>query len=267
LAEISEPERHLIRLFQARDGLTILDVGSCEGEDSIRYARRFPFARIFAFEPLPDNVHLIQENIAKYNACNVEIIPQALSDRIGEADFYVSSGAPPKPFAGEQWIYGNKSSSLLSPAVPGAMYGWIEFKRKIRVPTNTVAEFCRARDIGTIDFLHLDVQGGELLVLSGAGPMLRKIGAIWLEVSDVELYRGQPLRKEVRAVMRANGFARCSVVNNGVEGDEFYVNLRRPRMWRHLIRVHANRCIAFLRFYAGMIRSRIAFQPLSGKRS
>ena len=48
LATPSVPEIELARLFSRTSRLTIFDIGSCEGEDSIRYARRFPRARIFA---------------------------------------------------------------------------------------------------------------------------------------------------------------------------------------------------------------------------
>src|SRR5262249_34968217 len=141
---------------------------------------------------------LIEANLRTYNVKNAEVVPQALSDQAGYAEFYVSSGVPQELFAGERWNYGNKSSSLLAPAQAEPMYGWIKFKRTITVATNTLAKFCAEHKIEQVDFIHMDVQGGEGLVLAGAAPMLQNVAAIWLEVSDAELYKGQPLRNEIR---------------------------------------------------------------------
>jgi precorrin-6B methylase 2 len=67
LAEVSPAEQELMRLFRADEALAVFDIGSCEGEDSIRYARRFPSARVFAFEPLPGNQQLIRANFARFD--------------------------------------------------------------------------------------------------------------------------------------------------------------------------------------------------------
>jgi FkbM family methyltransferase len=254
LATPSEAELELIQVFRRDEALTIFDIGACEGEDSIRYARQFPLARIFAFEPLPENLTLICANFNAYQVSTAEILPQALSDRVGEAEFYVSSGRPTQLFAGEHWNYGNKSSSLLPPVRSEPMYGWIEFNRAIMVTTTTLAKFCADRQIDHIHFIHMDVQGGEHLVLVGAGPMVRNIEAIWLEVSDVELYSGQPLRDEIRRWMTANGFIRCHTISRGMEGDEFYVNLRYPRIWSYVLKRYLHKLKSIARNRAATIK-------------
>jgi FkbM family methyltransferase len=190
----SIPEQALMSLFDPDTALTIFDIGACEGEDSIRYCRRFPSARLFTFEALPANQGLIRENFVRYAITRAELVPLALSDRFGTAAFHVSSGRPKEEFAGKDWNYGNKSSSLLAPASSAPMHDWIEFRDSITVPTETLARFCSARGIRSIDFVHLDVQGAEGLVLAGAGPMLRQVGSLWLEVSEAEVYSGQPRR-------------------------------------------------------------------------
>jgi len=50
--------------------------------------------RKFIFELLPENQTLILENFKKYNVTNVELIPEALFDKEGVNDFYISSGEP-----------------------------------------------------------------------------------------------------------------------------------------------------------------------------
>lgn len=206
----------------------ILDIGACEGEDSIRYGRLFPRARIFSFEPLPANQAIVRANFARYGSA-AELVPVALSDRAGTATFHVSAGRPAELFSGQEWNYGNKSSSLLPPKTPEKMYGWIDFPETITVTTETLDAFRAARGLGRIDFIHLDVQGAEALVLAGAEATLPRVGAVWLEVSNQELYRGQQLAAEIDATMRRHGFALALAHQREIEGDRLYLNLRRGR--------------------------------------
>jgi FkbM family methyltransferase len=235
LAQVSIPEAQLSRFHKPGAPLFIFDVGSCEGEDSVRYARRFPRARIHAFEPLPANQTLIQKNLENHEVGNVTVSPVALSAQTGEAVFHVSAGRPAIEFAGKDWNYGNKSSSLLPPAGESPMYGWVHFPEKITVPTRTLDDYCEEHAVTLIDFVHMDVQGAELLVLKGARRMLPRIDALWLEVSDQSLYQGQVLRPQMEAFMRSRGFALLLQEQHAAEGDQFYVNLRNPRFWPALI--------------------------------
>jgi hypothetical protein len=121
--------------------------------------------------------------------------------------FHVSAGAPPQ-YAGRDFDYdfGNKSSSLLSPGAAIDAYPWLEFLGTMRVNTERLDHLAARLGLPHIDFLHLDVQGAELLVLRGAGDLLPRIHTVWLEVEDVPLYRGQPLRADVRDFMERRGF-------------------------------------------------------------
>jgi len=257
LSTTSEPEAELLRIFGPDEQLVILDIGSCEGEDSIRYARRFPLARIFAFEPLPSNQAIARHNFERYGVRNAELIPVALSDRDGEAEFHVSSGRPKDLFSGEHWNYGNKSGSLLSPAGNEPMHGWIEFKEKVTVACSTVGAFCAARGIDRVDFVHMDVQGAEHLVLSGFGPILARTKAIWLEVSETRLYRDQKIRREIERLMNAKGFVLAFESRRQGEGDQFYANVRYARMVRCLLRNWLVRLGRAARFRLGALRSRL----------
>jgi FkbM family methyltransferase len=234
LAERSRAEREVMRIWPSDAALTIFDIGCCEGEDSIRFARRFPNARVFSFEPLPANQALVRINFEKYHVTNTELVPLALSDRVGTAVFHVSTGEPKEKFAGQDWNYGNKSSSLLPPSSDAPMHGWIRFPEKITVQCSTFDEFCRQRTVSQVDFVHMDVQGAEWLVLQGAAKMLPRIGALCLEYADAELYAGQKLRTDIEKLLRAAGFALVYTEARGTEGDQFYVNQRNWRGKRHL---------------------------------
>lgn len=260
LAIPSVPELELMRLHGCSEALTIFDIGCCEGEDTVRYARRFPNARVFAFEPLPENQRIAAGNLSRYAVGNAELIPCALSDRAGEATFHVSSGRPMEEFAGKDWNYGNKSSSLLPPSGDEPMHGWIEFKETIRVSTETLDGFSSGRAIGRIDFVHMDVQGAEQLVLNGARRTLPRVAAVWLEVSARALYRGQALRPEIGAFMRDHGFILALEALNEIEGDQLYVNRRFARTWPYLASRRIRALARRARFRAGHWMSLIARQ-------
>jgi hypothetical protein len=61
--------------------------------------------------------------------------------------------------------------------------------------------------LAPIDFLKLDIQGGELTALRHAPRVLQACVAIQLEISFVALYEDQPTFGEVDVWMRNNGFA------------------------------------------------------------
>jgi len=74
-------------------------------------------------------------------------------------------------------------------------------------------------DIGDIDFIKIDVQGGELVVFENASRSLSSALLIQTEVEFVELYKGQPMFADVDTFLRANGFQFHTM--NGVSGRAF----------------------------------------------
>jgi FkbM family methyltransferase len=201
----------------------IFDIGSCEGEDAVRYTRAFPRASVYAVEALPENVARIRETLETRDVHDIVVVPYAFSDRVGIAEFHVSSGRPPHASPDEDWDYGNKSSSLLAPDLHLQVHPWVSFDRVQSVPVLTLAEYCATAGIGQVDFIHLDVQGAELQVLRGAGPMLETTRAVWLEVESVPLYAGQPLKADVERFMAERGFTLLVDAVRRISGDQLYV--------------------------------------------
>lgn len=211
-------------MFKRRDPITIFDIGACEGEDSIRYARLFPKASIFAFEPMPVNIDRMRPLLRKYRVDGqVRPFNVALSDSSGVSQFHPSFGHPEGIEETPDWDYGNKSGSLLAPGSVTEHHPWLKFGDAIDVETVRLDAFCKTNGVLAIDFVHIDVQGAELAVLRGAGAMLAKIRAIWMEVEAVPLYKGQPLAGEVEAFMLGNGFTKYRDDLAGISGDQLYV--------------------------------------------
>jgi hypothetical protein len=94
----------------------------------------------------------------------------------------------------------------------------------IQVQTDTLANFCASRQIDTIDFIHMDVQGAELKVLAGAGDLISRIKAVWTEVERIPLYAGQPLKSDVERFMEDHAFLKLKDTVGAVSGDQLFVN-------------------------------------------
>jgi len=61
-------------------------------------------------------------------------------------------------------------------------------------------------DLGDVDFMKLDVQGAELMVLQNAARVLKEVSVIQVEVEFLELYENQPLFADVDRFLRGQGF-------------------------------------------------------------
>lgn len=224
--QASPIEADLLGVFHPGSALVIFDIGSCEGEDSIRYARLFPNATIYAVEPLEANLRRIHANLERYRCPGIRVVPCAFSDAGGSASFYVSSGRPPQVGPEVDWDFGNKSSSLLAPDQHLVVHPWVRFDEVVEVPTQTLTDFCAGEKVTDIDLIHLDVQGAELKVLSGGLTVLERTKLIWLEVERVQLYAGQPFAHDVERFMTTHGFRLARQQVGPVAGDQLWVNRR-----------------------------------------
>ena len=219
-----EIQNELNSFFKLNNVKTILDIGACDGLDSIKYAKLYPFSKVYSFEPLLKNFKLIERNLRKYNINNVYPVNLALSTEKGNATFYVSSGRPQEIDKNIEWDFGNKSSSLLEPNKTVEVHPWLKFDEQIIVKTDTVKNKMVEFEVETIDFIHMDVQGAELMVLKGTSDYISKIKMIWLEVENIELYKKQPLTADVEFFLKSNNFVKIKDTVNHIAGDQLWVN-------------------------------------------
>lgn len=106
------------------------------------------------------------------------------------------------------WCRAPGMSSLLEPneAVMKLLHG---FPAYAKVLATTDVETVRLDDIpetvGT-EFIKIDVQGGELIALSGATRRLKDVLAVHTEVMFIPMYKDQPLFADIESFMRQQGF-------------------------------------------------------------
>lgn len=99
----------------------------------------------------------------------------------------------------DRWrlVFADRPLSARDEMVPK---GWTE------APVTRLDEWASANDVGKVDFIKLNIQGGELEALRGAGDLLGGVLGILTEVSFVESYIGRPLFADVDQFLRGNGF-------------------------------------------------------------
>ena len=128
-----------------------IDVGCHEGEFLDLFLKYAPQGNHFAFEPLPD----YYDNLVKNYGQKCKIYPQALSDEKGESTFnYVISNPA---YSGLQKRNYDKPN---------------EKDTSITVQTDLLDQLLPAKT--KIDFMKIDVEGGEYQVLKGAVKTLKE---------------------------------------------------------------------------------------------
>lgn len=203
------------------EDFVILDIGASDGLDSLRYSKLFPSATIHSFEPEPMSYGLLSEYIKTYGGNKIHSYNYALGDiDDNSTDFYISDGYPDALKKEEN--RGFRSSSMLAPQVHLLQWPWIKFEKK-------TTKMCRydSLNIPVAHYIHMDVQGSELKVLSGFGDKLKDILGIRLEVSKVPMYKDQPLCHDIFNFMIQHGFTLFNKYEGidipGFTGDKFYV--------------------------------------------
>ncbi len=81
-----------------------------------------------------------------------------------------------------------------------------DVEREASVETMSLDACLAANDVARGDFIELDVQGGELEVLTGAERTLGGTLGIQAEVEFAPMYLGQPLFADIDAFLRARAF-------------------------------------------------------------
>jgi FkbM family methyltransferase len=128
--------------------MVFVDIGANLGEYSVFAAKRVRAGRVLAFEPLPGMVKRLKENIDLNGFSNVDILPIGLSDTeailpIHEID---------------------DSHEGLSTFYPGSM----KSKYRVEVPLKILDSEVRNLGVNRVDFIKMDIEGGELGALKGA---------------------------------------------------------------------------------------------------
>jgi FkbM family methyltransferase len=174
---------------QGRSVECIFDVGANVGQSALSFARDFPQARIYAFEPFHSIFARLQSNVAR--EARITPLQRALGSRAEQLRV---------GFDGDSISQTNR----IAPVTDGGHAG--DPLTEV-IDVETVDEFCRAHSIERIDILKTDTEGYDVEVLRGAARMLeqRRIQLVITEAGFVGDQHHTPF-SESYELLRANGF-------------------------------------------------------------
>ncbi len=175
---------------------TLLDAGANKGQFSLAFRSLRPRARIIAYEPLPAAADVYEQLLPPDGRTSLQRVALASSD--GSAKFYVADRAD--------------SSSLLRPGRGQERAFDIRGAQIIEVRVRRLDACVDFASLARPVLLKVDVQGGELGVFQGCDS-LAEVGFIYVELSFVELYEGQPLFHEVTEYLWNQGFIIAGIFN------------------------------------------------------
>lgn len=179
-------------------GLHLCDVGSRGGvlEDFLPAAQ---FTRVTGFEPDHEECERLNQAAAKRPLTwkQEKHYQVALGDRNARQSLIVCND--------------RQFSSTLEPVKQLPVdFGREECFRvvdRLDMDVESLDSFCAQQGIEDLDFLKVDVQGGELAILKGGDEMVTKhLLGIRCEVEFAHLYVGQPLFSEMELHLRESGF-------------------------------------------------------------
>jgi len=149
-------------------GMVAVDVGANVGRHMLTMSRLVGEAgHVYAFEPNSENCRALMLTIRENDLSNVELIPVALSDRIGAIAFTQAIGGNGGflYFIDDPVLHPNCS------VVP-------------TIPLDTLIDPVR------LDFIKVDVEGAEHLVISGAMDLIRKHRPVIVTEFSVDMLSG-----------------------------------------------------------------------------
>jgi FkbM family methyltransferase len=180
-------------------GMNVLDVGAHHGYYTLLASRLVGSrGKVFSFEPSPRERRALRWNSILNGRTNIRIQPFALGNSRGEGSLYLADSF-------------NTGLNSLRPQVV--------VSDVVRVPISitTLDSWIAAHPLKNVDFLKLDVEGGELDVFKGAQLFLSRQSrpVILAEVQDVRTMPWGYQAKEILTFLADRQFSWFSLTSDG----------------------------------------------------
>lgn len=180
------------------EGSVFLDVGAHIGYFSIKAARRVgKSGHVLAFEPNPETLKLLRDNVTANRAENVLVEPIACTDREQTLTL----------FAGPSINTGMSSIDSRNVPLEGA-------PRPYTVRGRPIDDVLRELNLTRVDAIKVDVEGAEVYVLRGAIDTLKRFHPkLVVEVVPEQLANLGSTRDDLTSLIKDAGYNRSRPLN------------------------------------------------------
>tara|TARA_B110000211_G_C14004729_1_gene520249 strand:- start:470 stop:1156 length:687 start_codon:yes stop_codon:yes gene_type:complete len=171
-------------IFNTDSKLTILDVGTYDGKDSLEFSKLFPKSEIYSFEADERSVKVF--NRVAGNISNINLIKTALSNIDGDIDWYASDSETRRHYDFEEgW---SASSSIKKPDNHLNIFTDVSFNKSTKVKSTRLDTWLNNNDqISDIDIMWVDVNGGEREFIEGAlNTLQNRVKYLYIEFNGVQ---------------------------------------------------------------------------------
>jgi FkbM family methyltransferase len=178
--------------LKGRNIHTVFDIGANVGQFARQIHRVLPDAMLYSFEPLEDCYNELLKkmgHLPRFRAFNF-----ALSDRNGQAEIYRNDFTP--------------SSSLLPmEELHKRAFPFTEHARLQTIQIRRMDDILDKLHIVDNILVKIDVQGYEDKVIRGGQNVISQAKVLIVETTFETLYDGQPLWKDIFALLSNMGFS------------------------------------------------------------
>jgi FkbM family methyltransferase len=205
----------------------IFEAGMCDAKDTLLFKKVWPESTVYTFEPnrslfdigtrnitsqygLPDP--LVIDGILRWRSHNINLYPYILSDEINQRLFYESD------FPATSSIYENNFDDV---CIPQTVLNSLKLKSKsdmkvydekaTLLPSVTIDSIVMTEQIKKLDYLWLDTEGSELLILKGANNILPIVKIVSIELNFQEFRKGIVLFNDIYDYLITKGFVLAAI--------------------------------------------------------
>jgi FkbM family methyltransferase len=175
-------------------GSVFYDVGANVGIYSLLSSLLVGNGKVYAFEPVPRNLAYLRRHLKLNHARNVEILPLAISDKIGQAQFEIE---------------------------PSGLMGHLAGEGSLAVATATLDSLAESGTIASPDFIKMDIEGAELSALRGASFIFQRYRPVLFLATH-----GCDVERECRKLLESWDYEVEEIGKNGSDRKELLAKNR-----------------------------------------